>query len=133
MVTRVIARSKALRVFRVAHRLVEIYATIKDFRLTQPFIESLAHLVAHLVICAPTVNGQQCTAIHFKVIEFSVVAYIINVYLPRTLLQILKRRHVAPRAERIYVSAYGVYDVIDAMLNYHGRSPCHVYLYGETG
>ena len=77
-------------------------------------------------------NRQQGATIYLKMLEFRMVAYIVNVYLLSTLLQVSQCRHITPGTERVDISTHRVYYIVDAMLYYHRRSPSYIHFYRKT-
>ena len=128
MVSGVETGSERCRITAVADSNIEIYATIEQIRSAQPIIEFISHLIAHLIVSAPSEDRKKRSAPYFQ----SEFASILHVDFLRTTLQILTSRHVAPRSEWVYLHTNRMYDVIDTMLNDDSTGACHIHLDRET-
>ena len=122
------AVGKGLGIGDAANGGIEVDATVEKGRRAQPLVELLAHLFAVFVVGAPTEDGQQGAAPHFQ----SECLGGFDVDVLHALLHFLDGGQVAPGTEGIDVGAYGMDDVVDAVLDDDVGSSCHVDFDGET-
>lgn len=129
MVTAVVAGPEASGAIFIAHRSIEIDATVEHRVVAQPFVEILPYRLALVIVCAPALDGQK-SAVPDLHVELSGMSH---VDVPNACLEVVGGRHIAPWAERIDVYANGVDNVVYAVLDDDSISACNVHLDRETG